>query len=160
MNYRIEKKEAFRIVGISMPLEREMEKNFEKVPQMWEKAHMDGIIPKILGIMSDDMQGILGVCMCNDDEDWKYYIAVASTQNAPEGMEERVIPGFTWAVFSGEGAETSIQDMECRIITDWLPTSGYEYANGPDIEVYLNADPMNMKYEVWIPVVKREEEGI
>lgn len=56
-------------------------------------------------------------------------------------------------VFTAKG--TSIQDLERRIVTDWLPTSGYEYADGPDVEVYLNADPMNMKYEVWIPVVKK-----
>ena len=70
-------------------------------------------------------------------------------------MEESIVPAFTWAVFSSEREGTSIQDLERRIVTDWLPTSGYEYADGPDVEVYLNADPMNMKYEVWIPVVKK-----
>lgn len=138
-----------------MPLQREVEKNFEMVPQMWGKAHMDGSIQKLLGIMGKDMPGILGVSMCNDEEEWKYYIAVASTQSIPEGMEEGIVPAFTWAVFSSEGEGTSIQDLERRIVTDWLPTSGYEYADGPDVEVYLNADPMNMKYEVWIPVVKK-----
>lgn len=157
MNYRIVKKDAFRIVGVSMPLEKEVEKNFEKVPQMWAKAHMDGSIPKLLGIMDENMPGILGVSMCNNEEEWKYYIAVASSQSTPEGMEECEISDFTWAVFSGDGVGTSIQDLECRIVTDWLPTSGYEYANGPDMEVYLNADPVNMKYEVWIPVVKKAE---
>ena len=36
-----------------------------------------------------------------------------------------------------------------------LPTSGYEYAEAPDIEVYLNADPQNAKHEVWILVIKK-----
>ena len=155
MNYRIVKKEAFRIVGISMPLEKELEKNFEKVPQMWAKAHADGDIPKLLDMMDENMPGILGVSTCNNETDWKYYIAVASMKDTPDGMDEYIVPAFTWAVFSGEGAGTSIQDLECHIVTDWLPTSGYEYADGPDIEVYLNADPVNMKYEVWIPVVKK-----
>ncbi len=35
---------------------------------------------------------------------------------------------------------------------------GYEYGNALDIEVYLNADPVNAKYEVWIPVVRKEDE--
>ena len=118
---------------------------------------MDGSIPNLLGIMDEDMPGILGVSMCNNEEEWKYYIAVASSQSIPEGMEECEVSAYTWAVFSGEGVGTSIQDLECRIVTDWLPTSGYEYANGPDMEVYLNADPVNMKYEVWIPVVKKAE---
>lgn len=42
-----------------------------------------------------------------------------------------------------------------RIVTEWLPTSGYEYGNAPDVEVYLNPDPQNAQYEVWIPVVKK-----
>ncbi len=35
MEYRVEKREAFRIVGVSHPLDRELEKNFEAVPRMW-----------------------------------------------------------------------------------------------------------------------------
>lgn len=50
----------------------------------------------------------------------------------------------------------SLAAVERRIVTEWLPNSGYEYSNAPDIEVYLNADPNNVKYEVWIPVVKKE----
>lgn len=156
MDYRIVKREAFRIVGVSMPLEKELEKNFEKVPQMWGKAHTDGTVPSLLGIMNKDIPGIMGVSTCNNEEEWKYYIAVASTEETPDGMEEYVVPAFTWAVFPGTGAGISIQDLECRIVKEWLPTSGYEYADGPDVEVYLNADPVDMKYEVWIPVVKKQ----
>ena len=62
----------------------------------------------------------------------------------------------TWAVFPGKGAmPNSIQALEKRIVTEWLPVSGYEYANAPDIEVYLNADPKNAEFEVWLPVVKK-----
>ena len=51
----------------------------------------------------------------------------------------------------------SIQELEQRIVTEWLPTSGYEYGNAPDIEVYLNPDPADARFEVWIPVVKKAE---
>ena len=49
MNYRIEKKEAFRIVGVSRPLYKEIEKNFAIVPKMWQDAAVDGTIPKLAG---------------------------------------------------------------------------------------------------------------
>ena len=42
-----------------------------------------------------------------------------------------------------------------RIVTEWLPTSGYEFMEGPDIEVYFNPDPRDTAYEVWIPVKKK-----
>ncbi len=43
-----------------------------------------------------------------------------------------------------------------RSTTNSWPGSSYEYANAPDIEVYLNPDPENARYEVWIPVTKKE----
>jgi AraC family transcriptional regulator len=155
MNYHIEKKEPFRIVGISMPLYKEIEKNFEIVPQMWGKAAMDGTIQKLAGLMDTPPMGLLGVSACNDEEAWKYFIAVSSTKKA-EGLEQYTVPAATWAIFSGSGTNQSIQALEQRILTEWLPTSGYEYANAPDIEVYLNPDPQNAQYEVWIPVVKKQ----
>jgi len=158
MNYRIEKKEAFRIVGVSSPLEKEIEKNFEIVPTMWSNAASSGMIAQLAMMMDSELKGLLDVSSCNEAEDWKYYIAVASTKSLPDGMEEYIIPSATWAIFTGEGTNQSIQGLEKRIVTEWLPTSGYEYGNAPDIEVYLNPDPQNAKYEVWIPVVRKENE--
>lgn len=154
MNYRIEKKDAFRIVGVSEPLEREIEKNFETVPQMWKKAGMNGTIPRLAAMMEGTPMGLLGVSSCNDSENWRYYIAVASSQPTDHDLEEYMVPASMWAIFSGDQQTQSIQELEKRIVTEWLPTSGYEYANAPDIEVYLNEDMQQMKYEVWIPVAE------
>lgn len=153
MNYRIEEKEAFRIIGISQPLSKELEENFSVVPQMWSKASGDGTIPKLAALMDGMPAGLLGVSACGPAEDWKYFIAVASSAPA-EGLEEYRVPAATWAIFSGSGKSESIQQLEQRIVTEWLPTSGYEYGNAPDIEVYIKADPEDTQYEVWIPVVK------
>ncbi len=155
MNYRIEKKESFRIVGISIPLEKEVEKNFAMVPGVWQKAAMDGTIEGLAAMMDGEPKGLLGISFCSEDEEWRYYIAVASHMPIDESKEERIVPEFTWAIFSGEGAGQSIQELEKRIVTEWLPTSGYEYVDGPDVEVYLDPDPQNTKFEVWIPVVRK-----
>lgn len=156
MNYRIEKKDVIRIIGISEPLEKEIEKNFQAVPKMWAKAAQDGTVPKLVSMMNQEPMGVLGVSACNEKEDWSYYIAVASDKPVSDGFTELLIPASTWAIFPGEGnMPYSIQELEKKIVTDWLPTSGYEYANAPDMEVYLSPDPMNPIYEVWIPVVKK-----
>ncbi len=156
MNYKIEKKEAFRIIGISAPLDQEIENNFAVVPQMWQEASTNGTLQKLASMMDTPPMGLLGVSACNNEEQWKYYIAVSSTKPTGE-FEQYTIPAATWAIFSGSGTNQSIQKLEQRIITEWLPTSGYEYANAPDIEVYLNPDPQNAQYEVWIPVTKKKE---
>lgn len=154
MEYRIEKKDSIRIVGVSVPISKSWEENFQTIPPLWGKAQTDGTINRLLAMMNAEPMGILGVSRCNDADEWRYYIAVASSSPA-DGLEEYTIPASTWAVFSDSGAGTSIQELEKRIVTEWLPSSGYEYGNAADIEVYLNADPVNMKYEVWIPVVKK-----
>ena len=153
MEFRIEKREAFRIVGVSVPLESDIEKNFEAVPQVWGRAAGDGTLQRLAALMDGEPAGILGVSVCGDAEQWRYYVAAASSQAAP-GLEEYLVPAATWAVFPGCGTSRSLQDLERRIVTEWLPTSGYEYASGPDVEVYLNADPENARYEVWLPVKK------
>lgn len=157
MNYRIETGKAFRIVGKSFPLSREIERNFAEVPQMWQGAVEDGTIEKIVSLMNGEPRGVLGVSVCTDCEEWRYYIAVSSAAEIDDALEEYVVPGCTWAVFPGSGTGKSIQELEGRIVTEWLPTSGYEFTNGPDIEVYFEPNPENTAYEVWIPVRKRQE---
>lgn len=154
MNYRMETKGAFRIIGVSAPLDREMEKNFMVVPKMWQAAAADGTIQTLASMMDAPPMGLLGVSACNDEEQWKYWIAVSSTKERGD-FEEYIVPASTWAIFTGAGSNQSIQELERRIIAEWLPGSGYEYGNAPDIEVYWNADPQNAKYEVWIPVVRK-----
>ncbi|MEM1486312.1 AraC family transcriptional regulator [Oscillospiraceae bacterium PP1C4] len=159
MDYRIEKKDTFRIVGVSEPIEKDMEKNNQTIPMFWQRAAQTGIIERLCGLMDQAPMGILGLSACMGGDDWTYYIAVASDKALPADVPELVeytVPACTWAVFTGAGVmPLAIQDLQKRMITEWLPTSGYEYADAPDIEVYLNADPVNSQFEVWLPVVKK-----
>lgn len=158
MNYRIEKKDAFRIVGVKEHYAMSVEECFEKVPQFWQKTIMEGSIPKILNLLNQSPNGLLGVSTCMNGNDFDYYIAVSSDQATPKGMIEYTVPECTWAIFECIGAmPTSIQNLQKRIVTEWLPTSGYEYANAPDIEVYFEGNQASDDYkcEVWLPIVKK-----
>ena len=155
MDYRIETKGAFRIVGVSVPLEKEIEKNFIVIPSKWQEISMNGTLQQLVQMMDREPMGVLGISTCNGEEPWRYYIAV-STSKEKDGLEEYTVPAATWAIFPGTGTNESIQELERRIVTEWLPTSGYEYADAPDVEVYLNPDPQNAQYEVWIPVTKKK----
>ncbi|MCI8465340.1 MAG: AraC family transcriptional regulator [Lachnospiraceae bacterium] len=154
MNYRIETKDAFRVVGVSVSLDKDIEKNFTVIPSKWQEISMNGTLQRLIRMMDTQPTGVLGVSTCNDTEPWRYYIAVATSQEKDD-LEEYTVPAATWAIFSGKGTNQSIQELERRIVTEWLPTSGYEYGNAPDVEVYLNPDPQNAQYEVWIPVIKK-----
>ncbi len=154
LNYRLEERKPFRIIGVSAPLNKNIEENFTTVPGMWQNAVALGTLARLSERMNASPMGLLGVSVCNDDAPWKYLIAVSSSAECGE-FEEYTIPAALWAVFPGSGTNQSLQELERRIVTEWLPTSGYEYASAPDIEVYLNPDPQDARYEVWIPVVRK-----
>lgn len=158
MNYKIVTKKAWRIVGVKEHMDMNVEECFAKVPLFWQKTIQSGIIPQLLGLLDQEPFGLLGVSACMNGKDFDYYIAVATDKPVPENMVEYEIPAETWAVFECVGPMPgAIQELQKRIVTEWLPTSGYEYANAPDIEVYFEGDQQAADYrsEVWLPIVKK-----
>lgn len=161
MNYRIEKKSAFRIVGVKLdcPWTPEKQEGFTEVPKFWAKHGQQGTIPQLCKLMDQQPMGVLGVSV----GDWQtagsfsYYIAVSSTLPLPEGMDAYEVPEATWAIFECKGAmPAAIQNMQQRIMTEWLPNSGYQYADAPDIEQYTEGDQSSEDYTcyIWVPVQK------
>ncbi len=158
MNYRIEKKNSFRVVGVKEHMLLSVEKNFARVPQLWAETVQNGMFDVVCGLCNQDPHGVLGVSTCMNGKDFDYYIACATDQPAPENTCEYKVPAATWAIFECVGPmPQAIQELQKRIITEWLPTSGYEYADAPDIEVYSQGDVTSPDYksEVWLPVVRR-----
>ena len=150
LQFRVEEKEAFRILGLSCPLSKELTENFQRIPAVWDAALADGTLARLISMAEGKPEGLLGVSI-HHTEDWKYLIAVRSDQK-PGKYEEYQIPACKWAVFEGKGTNRTLQELEKRVIIQWLPTSGYTYAEIPDIEVYLHADPEDAVYEYWLPV--------
>ncbi len=150
-------------MGLAQPLEQDLEQNFTTVPQLWAKAAAEGVIPRLIALIEGGtgvpgaLGGIIGASVADSREQWKYFIAAATDQPAPEGMEEYWAPAMTWAIFPGKGPmPQAVQRLEQRIIAEWLPDSGYEYADGPDIELYLDPNPAESRFEIWLPVAKKE----
>lgn len=160
MNYRIEKKEAFRLIGPRITTTLENDKALADIPEFWGKTGMAGQIGQLCTLMNQEPEGVFGVSSneMNDAKEYHYYIAVASSAPVPEGMYEYWVPACTWAIFESVGPMPSaIQALQRQIYTEWLPTSGYDYDKAPDIEVYSEGDQQAPDYKswVWLPVVKK-----
>ncbi|NPC91584.1 AraC family transcriptional regulator [Bacillus sp. WMMC1349] len=158
MRYRIEEKEAFRIVGVRIPLSEDMEENSQTVPIFWEKLWRDHRISEITNLSEQEHQKLLGVNIYSHPHYIFYYVAVATNKPLPKGMEEFEIPSATWVVLQCDGHyPQSIQYMYKRFLTEWLPFSGYQYAELPDIEVYPVSDqkPTGGHSEIWIAIKKQ-----
>lgn len=161
MNYRIVEKETFRIVGVKMECDwtPEKQEGFLEVPKFWMKHHQLGTIPRLCQLMDGEPAGVLGVSVGDWQANCKfeYYIGVASNQPLQKGLEEYQVPASTWAVFECKGAMPhAIQKMQERIMTEWFPSSGYQYFNAPDIEQYGEGDQSSEDYTcwIWVPVSK------
>ena len=157
MNYRVEEKESFRVVGVKESASTVDGVNFKKIPQMWADLPKETFM-EILALSDRDPSGVLGVCADMDEDCFDYWIAAATGAPCPPGLASLEIPACTWAVFEATGPMPgAIQELFSRIYTEWLPTSGYEHAPAPDIEWYSDGDMGSSGYKsaVWIPLLKK-----
>lgn len=158
LNYHVETKKPFRIVGKRCPLSSNLEENFQSIPLEWNHALSDGTLKQLQQLNDQTPYALLGLSIHHTKE-WSYLIATASSKETLD-FEDHLIPEATWAVFQGSGTNHSLQDLERNVIMNWLPYSGYACADLPDIEVYLKADPLDMIYEYWLPVQSKQEDMI
>jgi AraC family transcriptional regulator len=156
INYRIEKKEAFRIIGIKKNLKTDIEKNFKSVPLFWKNTKKSPIFPKLCKLITSDFPKILGVTVYENKDNFYYYIAVKSNETLP-GTLEYTVPASSWVVFECNGsAPDSLQKQYRQFYTEWLPTSGYNYEFSLEIEAYPDGNPNSETYksELWFPIKK------
>lgn len=157
MRYRMETKNSIRIVGTRVPLVEEAEQNFKTVPIFWDNVLKGGLFSKICELTNRDPLGILGVTVYENPNNIYYYIAASTDKAVPNKLVAYEIPAATWVIFECDGHyPESIQTIFKRFLTEWLPFSGYEYAELPDIEVYpISEQKMKGGHsEVWIAVKK------
>jgi len=157
MPYRIEEKDALRIVGIRISLTEDMEENKKLVPPFWNKTLKGNIFPRICNLSNQPKDCVLGVTAYHNSNEIYYYIAVATDKPVPKEMFEYEIPAATWVIFESDGRfKESIQSIFRRFLKEWLPFSGYTYAELPDIEVYPISKERTQEghSEVWIAVKK------
>lgn len=159
LDYRIETKEAFRVVGISIPLFGDFEGMNEPVEQIWKIAEENGTIQKLKRLIGKEPSGLLEVMMPDENtESWRYMIAIASDAPVEESLEEYTVDAYTWAIFSYEGKTMEeTQELGERVISEWLPTSGYEYDNGPDISIHAKEGTERSVLEYWLPIKKKNK---
>lgn len=157
LQYRIEEKPGFRIVGYKETVSMLDGENFRRIPKIWEEMPQERY--KALEALSGTRYpGMFGVITMSDQSDaLEYYVAVESSrEDLADWMDALETGTQPYAVFDTSFAD--LQDTTRRIFSEWLPSSGYEHADAPEYEYYPKGDMTdNAKYmcEIWIPVVKK-----
>jgi AraC family transcriptional regulator len=166
MDYKIIEKPAFEILGRSRKFHTKNGENFIKIPQFWQEYMATDEYKTLMGLTEGKPGGVtggqcLGVCFGGEDTNWdpfSYGIGIEKPAKKPTIKFEVIpVPASTWAVF--DCTLDNLQDITKRIFNEWFPSTGYEHAPAPEIEVYLPGDFANtaMKCQIWIPVVKKNK---
>lgn len=158
MDYRIEEKQAFTVIGA---LEKfKYENAHEEIPKFWEKHYQDNKGEVVCGKYGINMDKDMG------EKEFEYIIADDYKEGSPvpNGFITKTIPTFTWAIFPCVGPmPTAIHAVNKKIFSEWLPNcKEYEFAAGYCIEMYN--DPKEYKKgiedneyycELWIPIKRK-----
>ncbi|SFL39851.1 AraC family transcriptional regulator [Gracilibacillus orientalis] len=163
MNYRIEEKEPFRIVGIQKRVPIIFEGANPEITAMWKSLNKEKI-EHLKELSNTEPYGLIQASTNFSEERMEekggldHYIGVATTKECPEQWTELEVPAFTWAVFESIGSfPEHLQTTWGTIYSEWFPSSNYQQIRGPEILWNENSDfdSATFKSEIWIPVEKK-----
>ena len=171
MDYRIEEREKMVLTGYK--------RRFDGVPGEREEQECNMYVTTrplqyILKGLQGDVVTDYNVITNVDDKGYDFYIANKLTeyyrnnlykecilgQEFAKNFENIVIPKRTYAIFETERCSyptTVFLDLRKRIVSEWLPASGYQFADSPEIVVthWYRGNKSAQRYrELWIPVEK------
>jgi AraC family transcriptional regulator len=163
MNYRIEEKAGFRIVGIMRRVPLIYNGVNPEIASMWE-ALDDDMIDTLKFLSNVEPAGLISASTNFsegrlDGGELDHFIGVATTREHPDNLTRLDVPASTWAVFESVGPfPETLQHIWGRVYSEWFPSSGYELVEGPEILWNENKDVSSPTFrsEIWIPVSKRE----
>lgn len=159
MKYNVLERESFTVTGIKREYSLKNGENLKGIPVLWDQVNADGTSGRLEKLINGQIKGLLGVCVDKRGDGYQdtidYWIAAEHQGKLPEGFSTLTIPASKWVVFEVHGPmPEAMQKTWQQIFTEWFPTSGYQHAGTPELEVYPEDDPAASNYysEIWIPV--------
>lgn len=164
MEFRIEDKPAFNLVGVA-----------KRVPMQFEGINNEivKLAQSITDKQKEEMHALQNMepyevvnasyeadtNFLKEEGELTHLIGILTTKNEVSNLLEKVpVNAYTWAVFPNEGLfPSTLQNTMAKIYSEWLPASNYEVINAPSFSfTKMNADKKDYAYsEVWIPVKKK-----
>ena len=161
MEFRIEDKPAFNLVGVSQRVPMQFEGINNEILKLAESI-TDKQKEEMHALQNIEPYEIVNASYDADANFLKeegyliHLIGILTTENQVSNLLEKVpIEACTWAVFPNEGAfPSALQETMARIYSEWLPASNYEVINAPVFSfTRMDENKKDVAYsEVWIPV--------
>jgi AraC family transcriptional regulator len=164
MEFRIEDKPAFHLVGVSkrVPMQfegvnHEIVKLAESITeeQRKEMHSLQNIEPYEIVNASYNVDANF----LKEEGNLTHLIGVLTTENQVSDRLDKVpVEACTWAIFPNEGPfPSTLQETMAKTYSEWLPTSDYEIIHAPSFS-FTKMDENKKGYaysEIWIPVRKK-----
>lgn len=166
MEFKIEKKEKFNIVGVSkrVPIQFVGVNNaiVELAQTITEKQRNEmhqlaDLYPhQVLNVSYDFDEGFL------EEKGYLTHMIGFATlkENTFDDLEQLSIEESLWAIFPNQGPfPATIQETTAKIYSEWLPSSDYELADLPGISFTKhNGTSENVYSEIWMPVIEKNSQ--
>jgi AraC family transcriptional regulator len=165
MEYRIEEKGAFSLVGIKKRVPIVFEGQNPEILKM-----VQAITPeqreKLQAWRNTEVKTVVNASFNFDDGRYEekgqldHLIgSITTLEEDFEGFDVVDVPAGNWAVFKIEGPfPQALQETWGKIFSEWLPSSNCELAEGPEISFNGDmADLQKVYSEIWIPVKKNQD---
>ena len=161
MDYRIENLCEMKLVCRKERFLKQHEMTSVAISKFWDKCKKEGYTEKICRHIPKDpvLKGLLGISFSAEGKDSDSFpYAIASEyrgEPVEDGLEVIDLPAAKYAVFTAKGKmPEAFVNTYSKIIKEFFVQSGYEYANGAEIEVYPSDDAQNPDYtcEIWVAV--------
>jgi len=163
MEFKIEKKEKFNIVGVSKKVLMQFEGVNNAIlelaqsiteQQRNEMHQLANLYPhQVLNVSYDFEDGYL-----EEKGYLTHMIGFATTiENPFDDLEQLCIGESLWAIFPNQGPfPVTLQETTAKIYSEWLPTSGYEITNLPSISFTKHDGTFeNLYSEIWVPIKEK-----
>ncbi|QWG47131.1 AraC family transcriptional regulator [Bacillus mycoides] len=163
MNYRIEEKDSFQIIGITKRVPIVFNGVNEEIASMWKSLDSQSI-ETLKSLSNIEPAGIISASTnfsegrMEEKGELDHYIGVTTTKDCPNQFKQLEVAASTWAIFEAVGPfPDALQNVWGRIYSEWFPSSNYELAEGPEILWNESKDVSspNFRSEIWVPVFKK-----
>ncbi|MCM3671330.1 AraC family transcriptional regulator [Mesobacillus maritimus] len=163
MEFKIEKKAKFHIVGVSKRVPIQFEGENQEIielaqsiteQQRKEMHQLADLYPQqVLNVSYDFDDGFL-----EEKGSLTHMLGFATTKENPfQDLKQITIEESLWAIFPNRGPfPATLQETHAKIYSEWLPSSDYEVVDLPSISFTMYGDPSDNVYsEIWMPVKKK-----
>lgn len=164
MDYRIEDKDAFKIVGVSKRVPLQFEGENQEIIKLAQSITEEQRV-KMRSFANVEPFQVVNASYNFDENRMEekgsldHMIGVMTTIESDfKGFDVVEVPALTWAKFSCRGEFPKVmQETWGKIFSEWLPSSNYELVEAPEISFTKDLSDLDNVYsEIWVAVKKKD----